>query len=67
VPNEQPRSWKVGIRTDNIKEWYYNTLRFATRDGALRYAAVLKARWTAVTDTLVSASDDAPNYSGAGA
>jgi hypothetical protein len=59
---QEPRSWRVGVKTTGDGDWGYNALRFATMDEAVAYARDLAGRWTAVREVAAHRSDDAPNY-----
>lgn len=55
------RSFKVGVKTRGDTEWVYNGLRFAGHREADAYAKDLLMRWTAVTDYIVTESNDKAN------
>lgn len=55
------KSYKVGVKTAGDRDWVYNGLRFATREAAAAYASDLSSRWTAVRETTITKSEDAPN------
>lgn len=57
---QEPRSWKVGVKTVEGGEWGYNALRFRTMAEAVAYAQDLAGRWTAVKEVAAHPSDDEP-------
>jgi hypothetical protein len=56
-----PKSWKVGIKTFDDKEWVYNSMRFPSKQSAEQYSDDLKARWTAIDVTRIEPTDEEPN------
>lgn len=56
-----PKSWKVGIRTFDDRDWVYNSMRFSTKEAAEKYASDLKRRWTAIDVVNIEPSEDEPN------
>lgn len=51
-------SWKPEVTTGNDPKFYGNSLRFATREEALKSAEALMFRWWAVKDYRATESDD---------
>ena len=51
-------SWKAEVKADDSSTWYFNALRFATKEEATGYGADLSFRWTSVRDMRVAESED---------
>ena len=58
---QEPRSWKVGVKTPGDVAWAYDHLRFATMAEAVAYGQDLPRIWTAVVAIAADPSDEAPN------
>lgn len=58
---DNPKSFKVGVKTAGDRDWCCNGLRFKTEAEAKAWGDDLACRWTAVRETAVLPSDDEPN------
>jgi len=54
-------SWKPEVVADSSGKWTSNQLRFETSDEAFQWVQTLKLRWSLVTNTRVTPSDDPVN------
>lgn len=57
---DEPKSWKVGVKTVEDTNWVYNAVRFPTKAEAESYGSELSGRWAAVTEFEAHPADDEP-------